>query len=73
MSYRAEQSARHAQLSAYCAEGNDVARDRMIASIERASAERQQQGAFLLKDIVLPAFVAVVLLKLAGWAFGWNV
>ncbi len=67
MSHRTKQAARRAQLFAYAAEGNEAVRDQMIARIERAAEERR------LRVIVLLAFVVAVLLKLAGWAFGFNV
>lgn len=70
MSYRHEQAARHTLLSAYAAEGNHEAKDRMIASIERAATEQQESYRVIAAIVGIAAFVTIVL-KIISYAIGF--
>lgn len=70
-SYKHEQAARHAMLSALDPTKDREAQDRLIASIERASRE-QTQGYMVIAVCAAIAFVLVALGKLAGWLFGFD-
>jgi hypothetical protein len=65
MSYKAEQAARHALLSHYCAIGDTKARDRMIQAIEAESKDRSD-GIGLVVKISMLGIPIGLLLKIFG-------
>jgi hypothetical protein len=66
-----QQNARHVLLSGYAATGDTVARDKMIAAIERAAGE-QQKSYRAVAVMAAGCLCLATLVKLVGWLFGLS-